>query len=148
MIRPAVPKDLDPLCDMATRFMGETHLPLTLDEEKTRQIFWDGINNDENILLINEIDGVIAGAIFGYMHSDWCVEKEAYITKMFVEKEFRGLEVSMDLIKGFEEQTKEAVITYTSATAGMGETIEKLYVRLYQRAGYNILGRVLMKERL
>ncbi|MCH8330637.1 MAG: hypothetical protein IH946_04540 [Bacteroidetes bacterium] len=131
---------------MARRFVSETNLPLTFDEELTRDILWNAINDDNSILLVDDQDGVLAGAIMGYMDTDFCKEYSAYITKLFIEKEFRGFRVSMDLIRAFEEETKNAKLLFTSATAGMGERIEKLYVHLFRKAGYSVLGRILVKE--
>lgn len=146
MIRKAKPDDLYPLCEMARRFVNETNLPLTFDEELTRDTFWNAINDDNSILLVDDQNGVLAGAIMGYMERDFCKEYSAYITKLYIEKEFRGLKISMDLIKAFEEETKNAKLLFTSATAGMGERIEKLYVHLFKHAGYSVLGRILVKE--
>ena len=148
MIRPATPEDFVPLCNMARRFVGETNLPVTFDEELTRQTLWGAINDEGSILLVADHDGVLTGAIMGYMERDFCKEYSAYITKLYIEKEFRGLKVSMDLIRAFEIETKEAVLLFTSATAGMGERVEKMYVHLFEHAGYSVLGRILVKENL
>ena len=72
------------------------------------------------------------------------VKISAYVTKLYAEKEFRGLKVSINLIKAFEEETKGMLI-FTSATAGISEEIEKMYVHLFEHAGYSVLGRVLVK---
>ena len=127
MIRKAIPDDLYPLVDMAKRFVDETNLPYTFSEEITRQTLWEGIHDESAIMLVDERDGVIAGAIMGYSGKDFCVEESAYITKMYVEKEFRGLRTSMNLIEAFENEAKGMLI-FTSATAGISEKIEKMYV--------------------
>lgn len=145
MIRKAKPEDLDALCSLAKRFVSETSLPLTFDAELSRNTFWNLIHN--GIILVDD-DGVIAGVITGAVDRDFCVEPVAYITKMYIEREFRGLGSSRDLLKAFEEEVSKlgAKIIFASATAGMGERVEKLYVRLFERAGYKVLGRVLAKE--
>ncbi len=130
---------------MARRFVSETNLPYTFSDELTKLTFWDAING-EGILLVDDHDGVIAGAVMGYMGSDFYHEYSAYITKLYIEKEFRGLKVSMNLINAFEDEAKEAVLLFTSATAGMGEKVEKLYTHLFEHAGYSVLGRVMVKE--
>jgi len=132
---------------MARRFVAETNLPYTFDEELTRETFWAGINSDA-ILLVDDHDGVIAGAVMGCLERDFCVEYSAYLTKLYVEKEFRGLAVSRNLLKAFLKETEDAAIVFTSATAGMGERVEKLYVRLFERYGFHILGRIMFKENL
>jgi len=147
LIRSALPEDLEPLCQMAKRFIDETLLPLTFDPDLTRDIFWKAINDENSVLIVDLQDGILSGAIMGFMERDFCKEYSAYISKLYVEKEFRGLPIAKDLIRAFEEKTPNALLTYSSATAGMGETIEKLYVRLFERSGYQVLGRVLLKER-
>ncbi len=145
MIRKAVDDDLYPIIEMARRFVDETNLSYTFSEEITKQTLWEGINNEEAIFLVDDQDGVIAGAIMGYTGRDFCDEYSAYITKFYIEKEFRGLKASMNLIKAFESETK-GMLVFTSATAGISEKVEKMYVNLFKHAGYSVLGRVLVKE--
>lgn len=146
MIRPAKSEDLYPLCDMAERFIAESGLPYTYDPDLTRDTFWEGMNN--GILIVDDQDGILSGAIMGYMGRDFCKEYDAYITKLYIEKEFRGSPIARKLVKAFLKETSEATLVFTSATAGMGERIEKLYVRLFERSGFKVLGRILVKEKL
>ncbi len=146
MIRDGEEKDLWPLCEMAERFVLESNLPFTFDMGLSKQLFWKAIHDEDAILLVDDQNGVLAGAIFGCMERDFCLEYIAYITKMYVEKEFRGTVKSRDLITAFEERTKKASIIFTSATAGIDEKIEKSFVNLFKKSGYSVLGRVLVKE--
>ena len=147
MIRDAEPKDLDQLCSLAKRFIEESQLPYTYDPELARQEFWGGIHDENSIILLDVQEDLVAGIIMGYMSKDFCVESSAYLTKLYVEKEFRGIIRAQDLIEAFEERTKEAIITYASATSGIGERTEKLFVRLFERSGYHVLGRIMAKEK-
>jgi len=147
LIRNAEEKDLYPLCEMARRFVAETNLPVTFDLDITRNILWEGINNKDSILIVDTEDEIITGAVMGYMDRDFCKEYTAYLSKLYIEKEFRGLRVSLNLITAFEQATEKAKLTFTSATAGIDERVEKMYVRLFEKAGYSVLGRVLVKER-
>lgn len=148
MIREARPEDLDSLCGMARRFVAETSLPLTYDAELTRQTLWSAIHSPENILLVSDSNGVLCSAVMGFIDRDFCVESCAYITKLYIEKEFRGLGASRSLLSAFDTEAKRrgAKVLFASATAGMGGRIESLYVKLFERAGYSVLGRVLVKE--
>lgn len=146
MIRDAEEKDLWPLCEMAEHFVLESNLPFTFDMELTKKLFWEAIHDEEAILLVDDQNGVVAGAIFGCMERDFCVEYIAYITKMYIEKEFRGVVKPWDLITAFEQRTKKASIIFASATAGIDESIEKRFVNLFQKSGYSVLGRILVKE--
>ena len=52
------------------------------------------------------------------------------------------------LVEAFQDEAKKlgASIVFASATAGMGDRVEKLYVRLFERYGFVTLGRILYKE--
>lgn len=147
MIRNAEPKDLDQLCDLAERFIAESDLPYTYDPVLTRQHFWEAIHEDETIIILAVEEDIVAGIVMGYVARDFCVESSAYLTKLYVEKEFRGIIGAKHLIAAFEEATKEAVITFASATGGVGDEIEKIFVNLFEKSGYSVLGRILIKER-
>lgn len=148
-VRVAEEKDLDGLCAMAKRFVGETELPLTYSEELSRKTFWQLIQRPGNsILLVWEEDDVLGGLVVGMVERDFCNEYGGFVLKFYVEKELRGLGVSQEMLERFEHEavTKGATVLFASSTAGMGETVEKLYVRLFEKQGYNVLGRVLIKE--
>ena len=91
MIRDAEPKDLDQLCDLAERFIAETQLPYTYDPELTRQHYWEAIHEEGSIIILDVQEDIVAGIVMGYVAKDFCVESSAYMTKLYVEKEFRGI---------------------------------------------------------
>lgn len=148
MIRPAVPDDLDALCSLGERFTEQSDLPLTYDYELARAQIWGYIYQQDAILLVADHNGVIAGAALGMVEREFCKEPMGYLNKFFIEAEFRGLGVSRDLLEAFDKEAKirGAAVVFASATAGMGERVEKLYVRLFEKNGYKVLGRVLVKE--
>jgi len=146
LIRDAEPKDLDQLCALAKRFIEESQLPYTYDPELTRNNWWEAIHDEETILVLDVEEDIVAGMVMGYVHTDFCVESSAYLTKLYVEKEFRGIIKAKDLVSAFEERVKEAVIVYASATSGIGERTETLFVKLFERSGYHVLGRIMAKE--
>lgn len=146
MIKDATEENLDQLCDMARRFVEESTLPYTFSPELTRELLWQAICDDENILLVDMRDGLVAGAIMGYMERDFCVEYSAYITKMYVEKEFRGIIAAKQLISAFEKRVENASVVFASATAGIDERTEKLFVNLFKKSGYSVLGRIMVKD--
>ena len=148
MIRLAIPDDLDALCSLGQRFTEQSDLPLTWAPVTARQTIWEMLHNKELIILVDDENGVLSGAIMGSLEHDFFIQTCAYIQKFFVEKEFRGLGVSQELLAAFERETKDrgASIVFAAATAGMGQRIEKLYVRLFEKHGYSVLGRVLVKE--
>lgn len=148
IVRKANQGDLPSLIPLARRFVDETELPLTFDASSSASYMVGAMESEEFIFLVEEDNGIISGAIIGAVDKDFCKETCAYITKMYVEKEFRGLGTSRALVEAFQEEAKKlgASLVFSAATAGMGDRVEKLYVRLFQRYGYNVLGRVLVKE--
>ena len=148
MIRLTTPNDLDALCDLGQRFTEESNLPLTWNTNQARDTIWNMLHNRHVIMLIDESEGVITGMIMGVVEWDFFEEASAYVHKFFVEREFRGLGISRELVAGFERQARKqgASVVFSAATAGMGPRVETLYVRLFEKAGYSVLGRVLFKE--
>lgn len=148
MIRPAEEKDLPTLIGMAERFVSESELPYTFNASLTTWTFRTAISDPSSILLVEEVDDALGGGIMGTVSRDFCNEYAAYITKMYVEREFRGLGTSRDLIAGFHDAAKllGASLVFAAATAGMGERVEKLFVHLFVKQGYRTLGRVLVRE--
>lgn len=146
MIKDATAENLDQLCDMAERFVAESTLPYTFAPEQTRELLWEAICGEDTIILVDVYEGVIAGAIMGYMERDFCIEYSAYITKMYVEKEFRGIISTRELISAFEKRVEGASVIFASATAGIDERVEKLFVNLFKKSGYSVLGRIMVKD--
>lgn len=148
IVRPAVPADLLNLLPIAQRFIEESGLPYTYDEGISKRTFLSAIESDDFIVLVQEYDGVITGGILAGLERDFCVELSAYVVKMYVEREFRGLGTADALMVAYEEEIKRrgVLLSYASATAEMGDRVEKLFVKLFERFGYRVLGRILVKE--
>ncbi len=150
MIRLATESDLGALYIMARRFVEESDLPFTFDLEATHRTLYHAVKRENQILLVDydEEHRVICGGIMGHVSQDFCKEKAAYVSKMYVQPEFRGLGPARELVEGFEIEARRlgATICFSSATAGMGGRVEALFVRLFEKFGYEVLGRVLAKE--
>lgn len=140
--------DVETLVSMMRRFVGETDLPLTFDELGTRAMIEKGITAEHTIMLVWENNDVLGGLVFGSIGSELSVELCAYVHKFYVEQEFRGLGVSDELLKAFDQAAAAmgAQLSFSSATAGMGERVEQLYVSLFERNGYTVLGRILVRS--
>ncbi len=148
IIRKAKLSDLKFLIPMSRRFVKESSLPFTFDVEATTSYLTYMMDSENTIVLVEDDDGVITGGIMGSVDRDFCRESSAYVIKMYVEAEFRGLGTARALVEAFQDEAKKlgASIVFASATAGMGDRVEKLFVRLFERYGFTILGRVLYKE--
>ncbi len=148
IVRKAERGDLPVLISMSRRFVEESNLPLNFDAKATASYLISAMESKNIIILVEVDDGVIAGGILGAVEQDFCRESCAYVIKMYVEAEFRGLGTARVLVKAFQDEAKilGASIVFASSTAGMGDRVEKLYVKLFERYGFVALGRVLYKE--
>ncbi len=147
IIRRANRSDLPILIHMSRRFVEESSLPFTFDADAAHSYLTFMMESENTIILVEEDDGVITGGILGSVDQDFCRESSAYVIKMYVEAEFRGLGTARALVEAFQDEAKKlgASIVFASATAGMGDRVEKLYVKLFERYGFVTLGRVLYK---
>lgn len=148
IIRKANRSDLPVLISMSRRFVEESTLPLTFDAKATASYLIASMESENIIILVEVDDGIITGGILGSVDQDFCRESCAYVGKMYVESEFRGLGTARALVEAFQDEAKKlgASIIFAAATAGMGDRVEKLFVKLFERYGFVTLGRTLYKE--
>jgi len=151
MIRYAEAKDYESLVRGAKAFTQESGLPLTWSERHARETIWAQIH-DPSVDFIVEVeradfeDVITGGAIIVY-DQDYYEETCAIVQKFFVYREFRGRGTSDNLLKGVLGTCvkRGALLVFAQAGAAMGWRMEKLFVRLFQRHGFEILGRAIMR---
>ena len=147
MPRAATERDFVDLVDLARAFVKETGLRLTFNEVRARETLWAAIHSPAVDFLVEEVDGVLAGVAMITYENAYYDEVCAYVEKLFVHREFRGLGAADLLVNGALDtcRGRRAKIVFASATAGMGERVEKLYVRLFERHGFSVLGRIIAR---
>jgi GNAT superfamily N-acetyltransferase len=147
LIRPATVEDLDDLVRLARAFTGESGLPLTFNAERAQTTLWNALHHPDMDCIV-EWDGAITGLAIVVYEAEYYDETCAYVDKFFVHKELRGRGTSDALVRGILAACsgRGATCIFASATAGMGERVEKLYVRLFERHGFSVLGRVVMRN--
>lgn len=148
MIRRAVPSDLEQLVSCAKLFTNESGLPLTFNDAKARAAIWAMLHTDALDFIVDAEDGVVVGVVIVTYESTYYDETCAYVDKLFVHREFRGRGTSDALVEAVVDACRKrgASLIFASATAGMGEAIEKLFVRLFRRHGFKVLGRIIMRK--
>lgn len=146
MIRKAVESDIDQLLGMANRFIGESGLPLSFDRDIAYKTLELSIDN--SIFMVYDINGILAGAIMGYVQQEFTIEGCAYIVKLYVEPEFRGLGVSRSMVRAFDDEAARlgASCCFTSSGSLIGSNGEKLYDNLFIKQGYLPSGRAMVKD--
>lgn len=147
IIRKAAPGDYEALVSLAKDFTAESGLPLTFSAERARETLWASMHHPEIDFLV-EYDEVLTGAMILTYENNYYDETCAYVEKFFVHREFRGRGTSDNLLRAMIPacEARNAKLIFASATAGMGERIEKLYVRLFERHGFTVLGRIIMRR--
>ncbi len=148
-VRKACEGDIPYLLFMLRRFSIESALPLSFDVKSATSELLTLVNAENCIFYVETSDGVLTGCIIGTVSKeDFCHEISAYITKFYVEKEFRGLGTARSLVETFlgEAKRMNASLIFTSSTAGMGPKVEKLHTNLFVKYGFVHLGNILCKE--
>lgn len=146
--RPAVAEDFEALVDLARLFTNESGLPVTFNEDSARETLWACIHHPDVDLIVDSDDDVLLGATTVSYEASYTNEILAYVDKLFVHREFRGRGASDNLLRGIVKccEDRGASLVFASATSGMGERVEKLYVRLFERHGFHVLGRIIMRK--
>jgi len=124
---------------MGERFAAES--PLTYDPDLARETIWHLIHH--KIVLVEQSNTVLSGFVYGYLERSFTVETCASISKFFVEKEFRGLGTSINLIKAFEQEAKRQGASMIFTASHTGVLFGRLLVR---RCGFSAVGAALVKE--
>lgn len=147
IVREAVAEDYEELVSMAKHFTEISELPLTFNVERARLTLWALIHDPDVDVLVETQEGVVSGGVCVSYEASYYDEICAYVEKFFVHKEFRGIGTSDNLLRALLKTCKKrnAKVIFASATAGMGERVEKLYVRLFERHGFSVLGRIIMR---
>lgn len=143
-IRPATLEDMPQLLQMGEKLCEPS--PLTFSPEGARKTISIIVQND--IVLVEDVgDGVLSGFIFGYVIQEFTVEPCAHVDMFYVEPELRGKGTSRALLNGFETEAiaRGAKIIYAATHTGAGTRVEQLYVNLFKRFGYEVVGRTLAR---
>ena len=147
MIRDAGMDDLGALLRLARISTTDSDLPFTFNEHRAGATLRALISKADVDFLVAVEDGVLLATAILVYEASYYTEVAAYIDKFFVHKELRGVGVSRELLAHCVLRCKErgARVIFASATAGMGERVEKLYVKLFERQDFTVLGRILMR---
>lgn len=145
MIKVATEDDIGGLLIMAKEFIEDSDLPYEYDGEASLNTFMTFIEHPETFVLVAKEGEIYQGLLMGAVDKEFTKEYSAYITKFYIRAEFRGSGLSRKMVEAFEDEAKDAVVIYTAATAKMGERVEKMYVNLFRKFGYERLGQTMVK---
>ena len=144
MIRYATKEDIPGLLGLAERFISETSFEADYDEIAAYKYFSQFIEHMEADIIIYDEGGISGGAMVAFAQE---AQKQpfCYIAKFFVDPDSRNLGIGRDLT--------EAVLAWASlhgcshvfstATAGLDERNQRLFVNLMKKYGFEDVGPVL-----
>jgi len=144
VIRVATVDDIPALLKLAEKFVSESSYGMEFDEAGAAEYLETILNHPEAALFVT--DDVSAG-ILCTIAKDWCVRPVLYVEKMYVSPKERGRGLSRALVCAAIAYAKlnDCSHIFSTATAGMGERVSKMFQNLFAKDGFTHCGGVLVK---
>jgi len=143
-VRLATIDDVPAILAMAEHFVGESDYGMTFDADHATAYVRMLLDQPRAMVMIAE-DGS-AGVIAAISH-DWCKQPVCYVQKLFLMPAARGTGIARSLVAGAVEFGRQHGCShvFSSATAGMGETVAQLYSNLFRKFDFVECGPILQK---
>ena len=145
----AKPEDIDAIiADIYPVYFAEspTYNFLTPDLENTRLIVEQYVNGG-NICLIAKDEGKVVALACASLMRTFYKEVECDVNMFFIAPSHRGNGLSRELVETIVTQAElnNAKIIYSSCFSGMGENNNNLYINLWKKFGFQVLGTVMIR---
>ncbi|MDT7891404.1 MAG: GNAT family N-acetyltransferase [Thermoproteota archaeon] len=151
-IRPIIYQEIEEISKLAMKLLSEPNVSdnnIIINEEN-RKYWIEVISNilarDRNSIAVAELDSKIIGyALFNLNASEpfKVKEKWAYISDLFVEKEYRRKEIGTNILKYIENLSKEKNVKKIRLIVWKDNEIA---IKFYEKNGFKIVGYLLEKE--
>ena len=133
MIRDAVEQDLDELLELAEEFWKHTIYDEELEHDRVLQMFQ--VSFDHNLFLVLELEGKVRGFMTAIKAPLLASTKTtmAVETAFYIDPDYRGNKIGVDLIIQMEQKVKQQGIKYwnmVSMESSSPEVANKLYLKL------------------
>ncbi len=141
-IRVATQDDIPALIDIARRFAEEITLyGIEFSALHAREYLTLAIDHPEVLVLIGEPGAILIATLT----QDFMAEPFAYVEKLYVTPEARGIGMAYGLAQGAIEWARAAGAShvFATATAGISDDINDAYTRLFSKLGLKPCGPVL-----
>jgi len=147
MIRPATINDLEAMVVLAERFIGETNYEVEFDAEKSRHHLAFYLLMPNLKILVADENGIVGGAMMAVSH-EFQKRPFGYVSKFFVAPEARNWGIGRSLIEATIAWLKEQGVShiFSTATAGLDEMNQRLFVNLLKKYGFRDCGPVMCME--
>jgi ribosomal protein S18 acetylase RimI-like enzyme len=144
----ATPNDADALIDMfyPAYFDESGYSKLTYDEVNSR-ITLSSWLSDNCCIKVTSNDKIVAFASMGFMRSFY-KEIEADVTMFYITKDYRGSGISRAMCDKLVKIAEEygAQVMYSSCFSGMDEKNNNIFINLWKKYGFRVLGTVLIRS--
>lgn len=130
---------------MAEAFVGESAYGMAFDRQRSAEYLAMLLDQPDVLVLIG--DDVQSGVIASVSH-DWCAKPCCYVEKLFLMPSARGTGVARSLVSAVVEFARQHDCShiFSTATAGLGEQVEKLFTNLFRKFGFERSGPVLFRN--
>lgn len=151
-VRAARAEDLGRLLELTAAFCAESNLPAAFSFDRARDTLARAIAAPHVDVLVVEVDdplhgATLAGGAIIVTDDEFTEAPFAIVNKFYVDARWRGYGAGLHLVQGAIAAAKArgAAALYASATAGIDERTEALFVALFRRAGFEVLGRIVWR---
>ena len=138
----AEPEDLDLLCDLFEGFCQETSYDVEFSGTAARQYLWGFITQPIGAVLVSYKDGEMMGCVMVMSSLEFQVMPFCYIAKFYVHPKGRGTGISRALLGAAIDWARNMTcdMMFVTATAGLTEKQQQLFVNLMTGAGFKDAG--------
>jgi GNAT superfamily N-acetyltransferase len=144
-VRLATHADIPAILVMAEAFVGESAYGMTFCRQQSAEYLAMLLDRPDVLVLIG--DDVQTGVIAS-ISNDWCAAPVCYVEKLFLMPAARGTGVARSLVAAVVEFARQHGCShvFSTATAGMGEHVEKLFTNLFRKFDFTTCGPVLFRS--
>ena len=143
MIRAATVQDVPLLADLGPDYLREAKAGGTYSREATERSLNAMLADPGYRIVVEDIDGALAGAAIFALDSAWTVEPWLYIQSFYVAPWARGAGVGRALMAEAVRVAEASGAAGTFAIAGAG----KLFANLAAKFGFAPCGEIYMRNR-
>ena len=144
-VRKARQSDIEAMVEIGRRFTEETRYGVAFDDEKALVTFSQYLLSPDCDILLAEAGGRLLGGAMLAEADEFQAKPFCYITKFFILPEGRGTYAARNLLQSIRiwAEHRGCSHVFSTATAGLSEREQRLFVNLMKRDGYRDVGPVL-----
>ncbi len=146
-VQRATATDLDRFSSIIKEAIDETSYDLSFSAANARQHIWNYISTDEtDVLFIEQNDEIVAGALVAES-LEFHDRPLCYVGKFWVAKRGRSSGLGRLLVEGVLDwaTSRSCSHVFITATAGLADREQRLFVNLMKRTGFAESGAVLSR---